>query len=467
MVTTNSHESRRQAIRAMLVDGVTQCMGEAATGKVCSRIHGTAVPSFDGRHSIPIRFEKGALVHGEIVFLCSLCAIFAKKAGLDVLPLDELERRVLDTLGEAPAAPAASPPVAAPPPVMPAVGRVPAVRKDALEQPDVARPQAPAPRKEEPMLQAKRGPHPRSARGHFVCLESSRVFEEIFVLKTNNLCSCGACDVKAGKGFATRNGDYTGARFPICPVGIEAALRVCSTVRRAGGKPVYLIFRDEADWQRFDERRKYDVARDAARGHAVLDGELGNDANDVCAVFICRAPKPTDRVATFDAVHNLFIEHRICGRCAQSARKLSNQLREGGQRWAFQLLREGQKLTPKQQDDLRRAAKQRRKATPAAKQSTISSSAPKGSAPPAPSAGKPSFGEQIAKAGRNIKAKQAEDAAPAAVASATPEPEAAEAAAPDSSEPAAEPTIASVSEAAPEAPAPASPQEGPMGGGAG
>lgn len=462
MVNTNSHESRQAAARAMLVEGLTECGGpRVIERRTCERVYGINPPSeVDGRPVI-VKFTKGALVNGEPVFLCTVCEIIARGRGIETLPLDELERRVLAlyevTSVTAQSVPQAATPKAAPAPVLPVVGRVPAVRKDVQEQPIVTRPQQLAPRKEERKPEVDRGPSPRSPKGHFACLDKSRAFEEAFVLKAGGLCSCGACDTKSGKGFATKNGDYKGQRFPLCPAGVAAVIRFVSEIRREGRKPGVLVFSDENDWKRFDANLARKTQDDAIRGHAVLDGEF-TERDGACTVSICKTAKPTDRIARI--VDGKVVEHKICGKCAAAARKLHYQLRDEGKRWDFHLLREGEKLSEKQMQSLRQATKLlqmsgRNKRTGKGGSVTM----------PAPATISGTVGGKIVAKMAEVEAKKAKTAAPQPA----PEPsKPAAVATPNdrADESASDPTFASVPAATSEASATASSQEETMGGGA-
>ena len=455
MVSTNS-ESRRDILRRELIEGVTQCGWVIDQVRPCEVIHGTVLPSVDGRTAVVHRFEQGMLREdGVPVPLCSMCVWRARRFGKNVMPYDKVlqlfEQAMLDGMNDAPPAapiqastrvmiPAATP-MAPPAPVMPAVGRVPAVRKDALIS-------QPAPRTEERKPEVARGPDPRSPRGHYTWLEKSRGFNEAFVLKTGGLCSCGECDEKSGKGFVTRSGEHKGKQYPLCPVAINAALGFYSARKRADRKPGFLVFKDQADWKRFDESRSQRTQDDAIRGHAVLEGEFTLDTEN-CVVTMCKASKPTDRIARI--VDGKVVEHKICGRCAVAARKLCHQMRDEGKRWDFHLLREGEKLSEKHMQNLRNAARL------IAAQKQAASKPPKGKGKGKPEATKPSgsFGQVLNAALEKGQAKKAKAATPQV------EPAPSE---PETTEPTPESTTASIPVVAPET-ATSTPQEDAVGGG--
>lgn len=463
MVSTNS-ESRRDILRRELIDGVTQCEG-IVNGAPCTVIHKSIVLSKVDGKPVVFHLKYGVIVDGEAKPICTMCRRREQMLGRTVMPYDEAvrlaEQMLLDgtTIIDAPVAPLsaataprAAMPVAPPAPVMPAVGRLPAGRhgvpvvlKDAPgPQPLAARAEHPAPRKEERKPEANRGPSPRSLKGHLRALDAAKSFD-VFVLKANKLCSCGDCDTKSGKGFVTRNGDYKGQRFPLCPEGVKAAIHFVSGIRREGRKPGVLVFSDEGDWKRFDQGLVQKTKEDAIRGHAVLDGEF-TKRDGICSVDMCKTAKPTDRIARI--VDGKVVEHAICGKCAAAARKLQHQLQEEGKRWDFQLLREGQKLSEKQAQSLRHAAKMLQAEKSQQKPASKSKSKPA-------SSGKGSMSEQMARVAQEIEAKKAKASEPP-VAPAQTEPEA--------TEPAPESTSASITMAAPEAP-PTAPEEDAMGGG--
>ncbi|MEK7073557.1 MAG: hypothetical protein AAB974_03940 [Patescibacteria group bacterium] len=465
MVT--NQESRRAAVKAELIAGITRC-GGVVNGEQCGRIHGETVQSAVSSHSFTVVFSKAVVVDGLVVPLCAVCA---RKAGPEAVAIDEAVRLADQQLAATQVAPQAATPKAAPAPVIPVVGRLPAVRKDALaSQPLAARKQPTVPRKDERKATKgggwRREPQlSNSMKSHLNHLASSQEFGILFSERAR-LCSCGRCPNESGQGFATKNGDYAGKRFALCRDGVDAAIRTASVLRNEGTKPAFLIFRDVADWKRFDARIRDDAERSERRGQEILNGEIGNDATDTCAVFSCRSPKPTDRIAMHDAKHNLFVEHRICNCCTRAAQRLSNQLRQNGQRWAFQLLREGQKLSPRQQDDLRRVTAQLARKEPAAQRAASSKSSTNRTKPavhPTPSVGKGTFGEKLVAA--VTEAKKTKTAAPQP-ASAPSEPEAVAATDERADEPASDPTFASVPAAAPEAPT-TPPEEKTMGGGGG
>lgn len=471
-------DSRRAAVKAELIAGITRC-GGVVSGEQCGRVHGESVKSAVSNHTFTVVFSKAVVVEGLVVPLCAVCA---RKAGPEAVAIDEAVRLAEQQLATTPViaqvAPKAATPKVLPAPVMPAVGRVPAVRKDALGTLLAARPQPVASR--QPREQS-RGKDERKTKGggrrrepqlsrsmiaHLECLASSDVFAKLFHNKKGEWCACGACEQKPGVGFATVNGSYAGDRFPLCQDGVDAGVRVATKLRSERKKPAFLIFRDEADWQDFDARIRSDAERNEKRGQAILTGQLGNDNSDTCAVFFCRNPKPEDRVAMFDEKHNFFVEHRICATCAKAARRFTDKMRQYGKRWAFQLLRGNQQLSPQQQLNLRRATKQAHK-EPAAMRTARAAAVDKSIASrtkhvarPTPSVGSGTFGEKLVAAG--IEAQKAKTAAPQPAPS---EPEAVAAPASSADEPAAEPTIASTLAAAPEAPI-TPPEEGAMGGGA-
>lgn len=367
----SNQEAKRAAVRAELVAGITRC-GGTVNGEQCARVHGETVQSAVSDHSFTIVFSKAVVVDSLVVPLCARCAA---RSRVEALPIDEAVHLAEQQL-------AISAPVIVP------------IARPQTETPKVS---SPVPRKDE---QEAKGAQPKrepklsnSMRSHLKHLANNQKFEDLFTDKPG-LCSCGRCPRKPGKGFAAKNGDYAGPRFPLCRDGVDAAIRTASALRSKGDKPAFLIFRDEADWMRFDVKVRSDAELSAKRGQAILAGQLANIAKDTCAVFICGAAKPTEKVVTLDAQLHHTVEHRICSACSKAARRLSRELRQNGQRWSFRLLRRGEKLSPRQEEDLRRTAQQLRRKAALAKPKPLAP--PKSVAHPASASGKGSFHEQLA-----------------------------------------------------------------------
>lgn len=350
-------ESRKAIFLRELLPGVTRCRWVIDGKRPCEVVHGTRHENVDGTVTERL-FEFAVINDGEVLPICGICKNRARLRGVQVHPLDEairiaereLERSALD-------APADSPPVVAPPPVIPPLGRTPAVRKDVPTASVPAQPPAlPVAAKPAPApVPERRGPHPRSKQAHANVLRAATSFDGAFSPKVGGLCSCGDCDEKAGKGFVTKNGDYHGRRYPLCETAVRVAIDFATEIRSAGRKPPILIFTDQADWDRFDKNRTQEAATRRQRGNAVLDGNVVADRKDVCGVRSCNIPKPAFKVARIR--DGKVLEVAICTSCANAARTLITELREAGRPWAVHILREGEKITPRAEDILRKATK--------------------------------------------------------------------------------------------------------------
>lgn len=451
-------ESRKAIFLRELLPGVTRCRWVIDGKRPCEVVHGTRHENVDGTVTERL-FEFAVINDGEVLPICGICKNRARLRGVQVHPLDEairiaereLERSALD-------APADSPPVVAPPPVIPPLGRTPAVRKDVPTASVPAQPPAlPVAAKPAPApVPERRGPHPRSKQAHANTLRAAASFDAAFTLKGGGLCSCGACDEKAGNGFVTKNGDYQGKRYPLCGIAVREAIDFATKFRNAGNagrRPPILVFRDQADWNRFDKNREQEAERRQDRATAVLKGQLVDDRKDVCGVRDCSTPKPTYQVARIAG--GKVVLTPICKYCGGAARTLITELREAGRPWAVHILREGEKLSGKAEDMLQKGTRRVQEQNELQDALSRQKRAPQG-----PLA---TIGERVASK-QKPKAAKPKASAPAASA-AVPDWKAklADIAAKDAA-PGTEPVIAPVPEAAPATPAP---QEGPMGGGNG